>query len=73
MDHLAEARIPVLEQFRDTKEKGGGFIGRELLPSVEEESNLGKKYSASSWLNGGAVEKSGWSNALAVGELGWMG
>lgn len=42
VDHLSEARILILEQLRDAEEKGGCFIGRELLPGIEEKSNLGE-------------------------------
>lgn len=40
--HLPQAGIFVLEELRDTEEKGRSFIGREFLSRVEEESNLGK-------------------------------
>lgn len=56
VDHLSEAGILVLEELRDAEEKGGGFIGWELLPSIEEKSNLGEEDSTSSRLNGAFVE-----------------
>ena len=40
VDHLAEGGILVLEQLGDAEEEVGGFPGRELLTSEEEEGNL---------------------------------
>lgn len=34
VDHLPQAGIFILEQLRDTKEKGSGFVGREFLAGV---------------------------------------
>jgi hypothetical protein len=64
--HLSEAGIFVLEQLGDAEEEGGGFIGRELLPGVEEKSNLGEQDSASSRLDGALVEYTCCNVALVV-------
>ena len=56
MDHLAQGGIFVLEELRDTEEESCGFVGRELLAGVQEERDLGEEDTASSWLNGRAVE-----------------
>lgn len=56
VDHLAEARIFVLEQLRDAEEEGGGFGGGESLARVEEEGNLGQQNATSSRLDGRAIE-----------------
>lgn len=58
VDHLAEAGILVLEQLRDAEEEGGGFVGRELLPGVEEKGDLGEENATSSGLDRGAIEES---------------
>ncbi|KAI6775225.1 hypothetical protein HG530_001983 [Fusarium avenaceum] len=58
VDHLSEAGILVLEELGDAEEEGGGFVGRELLPCVEEESDLCEENATSSRLDRGAVEES---------------
>lgn len=65
VDHLSQAGIFVLEQLGNTKEKRRGLIGRELLPRIEEEGDLGQENAASSRLDRGAVEQSCCSAELA--------
>ena len=42
VNHLPQGGIFVLEELRDAKKEGCCFIGWELLPGKEKESNLGK-------------------------------
>lgn len=42
MDHLPKAGIFILEELRDAKEQGGGFIGGESFTSVQEQGDLGE-------------------------------
>lgn len=56
VDHLPQTGIFVLEELGDSKEEGGGFIGRELLPSIEEKGDLCEEDATSSRLNGRGIE-----------------
>jgi len=51
VDHLSETGIFVLEQLRDSEEKGRSFVGRELLAGVEQQSDLGQEDATSSRLD----------------------
>jgi len=40
VDHLPKGGILVLEELRDTEEKSGGLVGRELLAGKQKQSDL---------------------------------
>lgn len=65
MHHLAETGILVLEELRNAEEEGGGFVGWELLPRVEEKGNLGKENATLSRLDRRTVEQASCSTNLA--------
>jgi len=58
IDHLAERRVLVLEEFGNAKEKGGGFVGRELLAGEEKYADFGEEDPAFSRGYRGGIEES---------------
>lgn len=54
--HLSQAGILILKELGDAKEQGGRFVGGELLPSEEEQRDLGEEDPTSSGRDGGRVE-----------------
>lgn len=58
IDHLSQRGVLILEQLRDTEEKRGGLVRRELLPGEQENGDLGQESATCPGGDGGGIEQS---------------
>lgn len=56
-----------MEKLRNAEEQCCGFVCRELLPPIQEQSDLGKKNATSSRLDGRAVEEASFARFSETG------